>query len=68
MASVEGLGGWHKSVIAEVKKLGSALGRHTEGEDSTTNHQLPPLPAALHHPNEGQCLTPQPLCLKGFLF
>ena len=33
--AVESLGAWHKSAIAEVKKLGSSLARHT-GEDEAT--------------------------------
>ena len=32
---MESLGAWHKSAISEVKKLGSALARHT-GEEETT--------------------------------
>ena len=34
--AVESLGGWHKAAIAEVKKLGSSLARHTGEEESTT--------------------------------
>ena len=36
--AVESLGAWHKSAIAEIKKLGSSLARHT-GEDETTTVQ-----------------------------
>ena len=37
--SVESLGAWHKSAIAEVKKLGSSLARHTgEEESASINH------------------------------
>ena len=38
--AVESLGAWHKSAIAEVKKLGSALARHTEEEETTTIKHL----------------------------
>ena len=38
--AVESLGGWHKSAIAEVKKLGSALARHTGDDESTTVNHL----------------------------
>ena len=34
--AVESLGGWHKAAIAEVKKLGGSLARHTGEEESTT--------------------------------
>ena len=34
--AVESLGAWHPSAIAELKKLGSALARHT-GEDEGTS-------------------------------
>ena len=33
--AVESLGAWHKSAVGEIKKLGSALARHT-GEEETT--------------------------------
>ena len=38
--AVESLGGWHKAAIAEVKKLGSALARHTGEDESTTISHL----------------------------
>ena len=38
--AVESLGAWHKSAINEVKKLGSALARHTGEEESTTVRHL----------------------------
>lgn len=38
--AVESLGAWHKSAIVEVKKLGSALARHTGEEESTTIRHL----------------------------
>ena len=34
--AVESLGAWHPSAVAEVKRLGSALARHTGEEESTT--------------------------------
>ena len=33
-------GAWHKSAITEVKKLGSALARHTGEEETTTIKHL----------------------------
>ena len=38
--AVESLGAWHKSAIAEVKKLGSSLARHTGEEESVTINHL----------------------------
>ena len=38
--AVESLGAWHKSAICEVKKLGSALARHTGEEETTTIRHL----------------------------
>ena len=38
--AVESLGAWHPSAIAEVKKLGSALARHTGEEEATTTNRL----------------------------
>ena len=38
--AVESLGAWHPTAIAEVKKLGSALARHTGEEESTTTSRL----------------------------
>ena len=38
--AVESLGAWHPSAISEVKKLGSALARHTGEEESTTISRL----------------------------
>ena len=38
--AVESLGAWHKSAIAEVKKLGSSLARHTGEEETTTIKHL----------------------------
>ena len=38
--AVESLGAWHTTAIAEVKKLGSALARHTGEEESTTTNRL----------------------------
>ena len=38
--AVESLGAWHPSAIAEVKKLGSALARHTGEEETTTTSRL----------------------------
>ena len=38
--AVESLGAWHKSAITEVKKLGSALARHTGEEEATTIKHL----------------------------
>ena len=38
--AVESLGAWHPSAIAEVKKLGSALARHTGEEEGTTTSRL----------------------------
>ena len=34
--AVESLGAWHPSAVAEVKRLGSALARHTGEEESST--------------------------------
>ena len=34
--AVESLGAWHKSAVSEVKKLGSALARHTGEEEAVT--------------------------------
>ena len=33
---MESLGAWHKSAVSEVKKLGSALARHTGEEEAVT--------------------------------
>ena len=38
--AVESLGAWHPNAIAEVKKLGSALARHTGEEEATTTSRL----------------------------
>ena len=38
--AVESLGAWHRSAIAEVKKLGSSLARHTGEEETTTVRHL----------------------------
>ena len=38
--AVESLGAWHKSAVAEVVKLGSALARQTGDEESTTVQRL----------------------------
>ena len=38
--AVESLGAWHKSAVAEVKKLGSALARHTGEEEQVTIQRL----------------------------
>ena len=38
--AVESLGAWHSSAIAEVKKLGSALARHTGEEEGTCISRL----------------------------
>ena len=38
--AVESLGAWHKSAILEIKKLGSALARHTDEEEITTTRHL----------------------------
>ena len=46
--AVESLGGWHKAAIAEVKKLGSALARHSgEDESITISHLFQQLSIAL---------------------
>ena len=36
----EGLGGWHKTAMREVKKLGFALARHTRQEEGVAISQL----------------------------
>ena len=38
--AVESLGAWHPSAISEVKKMGSALARHTGEEEATTISRL----------------------------
>ena len=38
--AVESLGAWHKSAVAEIVKLGSALARQTGDEESTTVQRL----------------------------
>ena len=38
--AVESLGAWHPSATAEIKKLGSALARHTGEEEATTTSRL----------------------------
>ena len=38
--TVESLGAWHKSAIGEIKKLGSAVARHTGEEGTTTIRHL----------------------------
>ena len=38
--AAESLGAWHKTAVAEVKKLGSAKARHLGMEESTTIQQL----------------------------
>ena len=46
--AVESLGGWHKAAIDEVKKLGSALARHSgEDESITISHLFQQLSIAL---------------------
>ena len=37
---VETLGGWHDQSVLQVKKIGSALARHTGQEDSVTIQRL----------------------------
>ena len=52
--AVESLGAWHKSAILEIKKLGSALARHTgEEEITTTRHLFQQLSIALVKENAG---------------
>ena len=34
--AVESLGAWHPSAVAELKKLGSALARHTGEDEGST--------------------------------
>ena len=38
--AAESLGAWHSSAIAEVKRLGSALARHTGEEEGITIARL----------------------------
>ena len=38
--AVESLGAWHQSAVAEVKKLGSALARHTGEEEQVSIQRL----------------------------
>ena len=38
--AAESLGGWHRVAEAEVRKLGSALGRHTGQEEGEATSQL----------------------------
>ena len=38
--AVESFGGWHSAAEAEVKKLGSALARHTGQKESEAIHHL----------------------------
>ena len=38
--AVESLGAWHPSAIIEIKRLGSALARHTGEEEATTTSRL----------------------------
>ena len=38
--AVESLGAWYKMAISKVKKLGSALARHTGEEETTTIRHL----------------------------
>ena len=38
--AVESLGAWHKTAVAEIVKLGSALARQTGDEESTTVQRL----------------------------
>ena len=38
--AVESLGAWHPSAVAEVKRLGSALARHTGEDEGTTISRL----------------------------
>ena len=38
--AVESLGAWHPSAIVEIKRLGSALARHTGEEEATTTSRL----------------------------
>ena len=38
--AVESLGAWHMSAVSEVKKLGSALARHTGEEEKVTIQRL----------------------------
>ena len=37
---METLGGWHEVTVQEVKKMGSALARHTGADDSDTQRHL----------------------------
>ena len=45
--AVESLGAWHKMAISKVKKLGSALARHTGEETTTIRHLFQQLSIAL---------------------
>ena len=38
--AAESLGGWHEVAVAEVRKLGSAIGRHTGQEDGEATSHL----------------------------
>ena len=38
--ALESLGGWHEAAIRELKKLGSALARHSGAEESTVIRHL----------------------------
>ena len=38
--ALESLGGWHEAAIRELKKLGSALARHSGAEESTCIRHL----------------------------
>ena len=38
--ALESLGGWHEAAVRELKKLGSALARHSGAEESTAISHL----------------------------
>ena len=59
---VETLGGWHDQSVLQVKKIGSALARHTGQEDSVTiNHLFQRLSVLLAKGNAALLLNRIPL-------
>ena len=58
---METLGGWHEKTEMQVKKLASALARHTGGEQSeTTRHLCQRLAILLARGNSALILNRQP--------
>ena len=57
---VESLGGWHNQTVTQVKKIGSALARHTGGEEGEViSHMIQRLAVLLAKGNASLLLNRQ---------